>query len=310
MKNILILVNPSSGKKNSGDVAQIAEETFMARGWHCVTRITKQKSDIGKYTTEACAEKIDHLIIMGGDGTVSEALNALNGLSYRPIIGILPTGTANNIAIGWGMSTDIYKAIDQLVYANQEKCDVGEVNGHLFLSSLSSGTLPETVWEVSEEMKKAYGPMAYFLEGIKSLKDEKPYHFELTLDGKKFEKESTLLLIGVSHSVFGIPRFFSEANKNDGKLHLLSLDQTTLGDKMIILSKLIRNNEETGTMPSSVTIVSFEEATIDLIDDTAHVALDGEKGPDFPLNINVRSGYLTVLIPEKADKGFLFNKEA
>ncbi|OJF90228.1 diacylglycerol kinase family protein [Alkalibacterium sp. 20] len=307
MKNILILANPSSGKKNSIDFAQIAEETFKARGWHCVTRITKQKSDIDKYTTEACAEKVDHLIIMGGDGTVSEVLNALNTLSYRPTIGILPTGTANNIAIGWGMSTNIHKAIDQLIDAKQEKCDVGEVNNHLFLSTLSSGTLPETVWEVSEEMKEAYGPMAYFLEGMKSLKDEKAYHFELMLDGKKLEREGTLLLIGVSHNVFGIPCFFSEAKRNDGKLHILTLDQTTLGDKIIILSKLIRKTDETGTMPPSVTIDSFEEGTIELINDTTHVALDGEKGPDYPLSIKVRPSYLTALIPGNPEKSLLFN---
>ncbi|MFO8069576.1 MAG: diacylglycerol kinase family lipid kinase [Alkalibacterium sp.] len=309
MKKILILANPSSGKKNSVDIAQTAEKTFKSKGWHCVTRITKQKSDIAKYTTEACADKADYLVVTGGDGTVNEVLNALKERAYRPVLGILPAGTANNIAVGWGMSTDIHKAINQLVDAKQEKCDVGEVNDHLFLSTLSSGTLPETVWEVSGKMKEAYGPIAYFLEGIKSLKDEKVYRYDLILDGQKLKRESTLLLVGVSHNVSGIPHFFSEAKMNDGKLHLFTLDQTTLGDKIVVLSKLIRNNE-TGTMPSSVTIDSFEEATIRLMDDTTHVALDGEKGPDFPLNIKVRADYLTVLIPERVDRSLLFKNRS
>ena len=47
-------------------------------------------------TTELCrewGEKADLIIILGGDGTVHEAINGVAELDKRPVLGILPGGT-------------------------------------------------------------------------------------------------------------------------------------------------------------------------------------------------------------------------
>lgn len=295
MKKALILANPSSGKKEGKEMAFYAKEKLAAAGWDCEVKVTQEKKDISSYTTLACKEKKEYLIIIGGDGTVSEVLNALDNHDYNPAIGIIPTGTVNNIAHGFGMELPIEKAVSQLIHSKVEKCDVGSVNGHLFLSSISAGSIPETVWEVSDNMKERYGSLAYFIHGLKSLTNEETHKLIIDLDGQTETREVSLLLIGVSHNISGIDHFFEEASMNDGNLHLFLLDKTSLSEKVKVVSKLM--SEEEQYLPPEVTIKSFQRAHFSLKNKEAHVAMDGEKGPNFPLTVKVKPNYLSVLTP-------------
>ncbi|MCC5894317.1 MAG: diacylglycerol kinase family lipid kinase [Alkalibacterium sp.] len=296
MKKAMIIANPSSGKKNGEEYALYAKKRFTETGWDCEVQFTQQKSDITKYTALASQEKKDYLIIIGGDGTVSETINALNHTSFKPIIGIIPTGTVNNVARGLGLKLPVENVVDQLINSVERSCDVGDVNGRLFMSSISAGTIPETVWDVSDDMKERYGSLAYFIEGLKSLRNEETHRLEMEIDGVTHTKEVSLILIGASHNILGIPHFFEDAEMDDGRLHLFMIKQTTFGQKVVIFSKLLSENEE--NVPSEVTIDSFKEAKIKLVDKQTHVAMDGEKGPEFPLTVKVRPSFLTVLTPQ------------
>ena len=296
MKKAMIIANPSSGKKNGEEYALYAKKRFTETGWDCEVQLTQQKSDITKYTALASQEKKDYLIIIGGDGTVSETINALNHTSFKPVIGIIPTGTVNNVARGLGLKLPVENVVDQLINSVERSCDVGDVNGRLFMSSISAGTIPETVWDVSDDMKERYGSLAYFIEGLKSLRNEETHRLEMEIDGVTHTKEVSLILIGASHNILGIPHFFEDAEMDDGRLHLFMIKQTTFGQKVVIFSKLLSENEE--NVPSEVTIDSFKEAKIKLVDKQTHVAMDGEKGPEFPLTVKVRPSFLTVLTPQ------------
>lgn len=296
MKTALILANPSSGKKNGEEYAFYAKDRFSENGWQCEVKLTEQKSDITKYTVKASQQKVDYLIIIGGDGTVSEMINALNNVDYRPVIGIIPTGTVNNVARGLGLQLPVENVVDQLINSVEKSCDVGEVNGRLFMSSISAGTIPETVWEVSDDMKERYGSLAYFVEGLKSLRNEEKHTVEMEIDGVIHTREVSLILIGASHNILGIPHFFEDADMNDGHLHLFTINQTSFGQKIVIFSKLLNDKNE--EVPSEVTIDSFKAATIKLKNKKTHVAMDGEKGPEFPLTIKVRPSFITVLTPK------------
>lgn len=296
MKKTLILANPSSGKKKGKEMAYDAKERLEAAGWNCTVKLTGDKSDITKFTSMACQEKKDYLIIIGGDGTVSEVLNTLKHYQYHPVLGIIPTGTVNNISRGFGIELPVEHAAKQLINSKVQSCDVGRVNGQLFLSSISSGSVPETIWEVSDNMKQRYGSLAYFIEGLKSLKNEEAHDMFIELDGQSFSKEISLLLIGVSHNILGIDHFFEDAKMNDGKLRLFMMSKTTLSEKIRIISKLMSDGQQ--DLPPEVNIQSFETARFTIKNKNANVAMDGEKGPEFPLTVDVIPNYLSILVPK------------
>lgn len=301
MKDVLIVANPSSGKKQAEEYAYTAKELYEKNNRQANVQLTEKKGDITHFAKVACDEQYDTLVVMGGDGTVSELINGLKDKENKPKIGVIPTGTVNNIAKGLGIAMNLDQAVSDLIESNEKTVDVGEVNDQLFVSSISAGAIPETIWGVSEEHKEKFGSLAYFMEGLKSLNEEEAYSVELTVDGETEEVDLSLLLVGVSNTIFGISFFFDEARYDDGKLHLFGLKQSTFGEKITAFSRLLTNEDLLNDEDRGFTL-AFEEAEIRLKDGEAHVALDGDKGPSFPFKIKVLPKFVTFLIPEQENE--------
>lgn len=299
MNDVLIVANPSSGKKQAEEYAKITQELYEENNRQASIQLTEKKGDITHFAKIACEKQYHTLVVMGGDGTVSELVNGLAGESYKPKIGLIPTGTVNNIASGLGISSNLDQAVNDLINSKEQTVDVGQVNDQLFLSSISAGSIPETIWGVSEERKEKFGSLAYFMEGLKTLNEEEAYSVELNIDGKEFHTDLSLLLIGVSNTIFGIPDFFDNASYDDGKLHLFGLKQSTFGEKITTFSRLLTNEELLKEEDIAFT-KAFEEVEIKIENGETHVALDGDKGPVFPLKVKVIPSFVTFLTPSQA----------
>lgn len=93
---------------------------------------------------QAVREKVDVLIIGGGDGTVRTAARHLAGSNIA--LGILPLGTMNRLAKDLEIPLDLAQAAQFLARAKPMKMDVAKVNGSLFLcNSLMGATLRYSV---------------------------------------------------------------------------------------------------------------------------------------------------------------------
>lgn len=297
MKDVWIVANPSSGKKQAKEYATIAQKMFEDNNLEVEVRLTEKKEDISQFSKEACKENIDILIVMGGDGTVSELINGMDKEEHKPKVGIIPTGTVNNIAKGIGISSNLNQAVYDLLNTQEKTVDVGKINDRLFLSSVSAGSIPETVWEVSDDLKEKYGPVAYFMEGMKSINNEETYSFEIKVDGEKRNADLSLLLVGVSNSIVGIQNFFNQATYNDGKLHMFGLKNTSFGEKVTAFSKML--SDEASFMEKDIAFtLDFKKAEISLKEKKINVALDGEKGPEFPILIEVLPDFVQFLVPK------------
>lgn len=297
MKDIMIIANPSSGKRKAEEYAEELKLTFAAHNRQADIKRTEKIEDISRFAAEASENKYKQLIIIGGDGTVSEAANGLNDHQYRPAIGIVPAGTVNNIAKGLTIHNDPGEVIRQLINYQEVKADVGKVNDRIFLSSVSAGPVPETVWEVSDEQKEKYGQAAYFMEGIKSLRDEETYEMELNIDEKKSTIDLNLILIGVNSSIAGIPNFFDEAEIDDGQLYLFGLKRSTIGEKLTVLQALLFSNKDFNDMQDIAFTVPFKRAVITIKNKDTHTTVDGDQGPAFPIIVEILPQYFTFLVP-------------
>ncbi|SFC72411.1 lipid kinase, YegS/Rv2252/BmrU family [Alkalibacterium subtropicum] len=297
MNDVMIIANPSSGKKKAEEYADKLKQNFLRHDRKAVIKITEKIEDVSRFAVQASEEAYQHLIIIGGDGTVSEAANGLRNQKYRPVIGIVPSGTVNNIAKGLNLPADPEQTIAQMSQFKEKKADAGRVNDRIFLSSVSAGPVPETVWEVSEEQKEKLGQAAYFMEGVKSLRSEETYDMELTIDGKKVDIDLNLILAGVNGSIAGIPNFFDEAKIDDGKLYLFGLKRSTLGQKLTVLQALFFSNKEFNDMQDAAFTVSFKRAVCTVKNKEAFTTVDGDQGPAFPVIIEVLPQYFTFLVP-------------
>jgi YegS/Rv2252/BmrU family lipid kinase len=95
------------------------------------------------HATELARESagISRVIAVGGDGTISEVINGLMGIEkeHRPTLGIIPSGSGNDIARLCGIPTGLSRAFPVLQSGVARSFDVGRCNDRFFFSSFSVG---------------------------------------------------------------------------------------------------------------------------------------------------------------------------
>src|SRR5260370_6908184 len=95
-----------NGKAAGNDALQTAVARQRAAGHSIEVRVTLEKGDARRFVAEA--GEVDLLIAAGGDGTLNEVVHGLMDLSRvaRPVLGVLPLATANDVSIGCGLPGD------------------------------------------------------------------------------------------------------------------------------------------------------------------------------------------------------------
>lgn len=291
----MIVVNPSSGSEQAEDYVNQLSERLKEKFSDIVIKETKEAGDAEKFSAQASAERFDTLFLMGGDGTVNEGINGLMKLDYQPNVGIIPMGTLNNFARVLGISIEPREAISQLNFDHKKKTDIGKVNDQFFVSTVSVGSIPETVQHVDEESKAKIGALAYFKEGVKALSDDKTSTYQMTLDGQYFEGEYSMVLIGLSQSVVGMDTVFSSAEVNDGYLNMLCLKSSTAVEKMKLIPELLQDNEN---YSDKLVLKRFKTADLRTKQDEKFTTtVDGDKGPKFPIHLEIYQKLLSVYVP-------------
>lgn len=295
MEKVMIIANPSSGKEKSEEYLEKLKTVLERMAEEIQISTTKGKGDAEKYAYNATNEGFDTVIAMGGDGTMHEVVNGLRKNDQSVALGIIPLGTVNNFAKALGVPNDPLEAIEVFTHAQVVPVDTGKINNTYFVSSVSAGPIPETVQHVDSEMKTTFGPLAYFIQGVKALDQDTVYPFTLLFDSKEWKEQYSLVIIALSNSVAGIQNFVPEATIEDGKLYFLGLKETSLHQKMVLVPKFFQNHTD---YSDQVDVIPFSKGQIRLDEEIElKTTIDGEVGLNFPAEIEVIPRSLNVFIP-------------
>ena len=130
-------------------------------------RITWARNDGVGFAREGVLAGADTIVALGGDGTVNEVLNGLDGLDAA--LGIIPLGTANDFARQAGIPLEPDHAMDVILGRNPVRVDTAELNGRRFLNVSTAGIGAEATAETPAEAKEALGVLAYAITGVRKL---------------------------------------------------------------------------------------------------------------------------------------------
>jgi diacylglycerol kinase family enzyme len=151
MKVVKLLHNPGAGDEEHSKVELVS--TLQAHGFECRYSYTKKKN-----IAKDIEQDVDVLVIAGGDGTVRDVVEDLLNrkmLEKNWPIGLLPLGTANNIAKTLGIQGKPEEIIGKWKEFRVKKYDVGRLydlpDSKFFLESFGYGVFPYLM----QEMKKA-----------------------------------------------------------------------------------------------------------------------------------------------------------
>lgn len=106
----LLILN---GKSAGNDLLRQAVTDLREDGARIHVRVTWEKGDAARYIDEGLKLGVETIISGGGDGTINEIAGALIDLpaTDRPVMGILPLGTANDFATSAGIPEELGKAL-------------------------------------------------------------------------------------------------------------------------------------------------------------------------------------------------------
>lgn len=123
-KRIKLIFNPLSGK-NKESPTQLMEVIKELQDWKLIAEpfLIEPNCDLKKVVTDSIEQGIHMFVVCGGDGTVSSVAKAMVGTNAT--LGIIPTGTRNNVAKSIGIPLNIPAAIAMLRMGRRIKIDLG-----------------------------------------------------------------------------------------------------------------------------------------------------------------------------------------
>jgi YegS/Rv2252/BmrU family lipid kinase len=166
--------------------------------------------------------KVDLVIIGGGDGTVNAAIAGL--IDTQLPLGLLPLGTANDLARTLEIPLDIAQACQVIAAGNAQQIDVGWVNGQHFFNVASLGLSVKITRQLTKEVKKRWGVLAYAVSAFQVLWKSRLFHAEIRLaDGQVHRVKTIQIAVGNGRFYGGGMAVAPDAAINDGRLDLYSL---------------------------------------------------------------------------------------
>lgn len=238
------------------------------------------------------AAEIDLVILGGGDGTLNAAAPALvqTGLP----LGILPLGTANDLARTLGLPQDPAEAARVIVAGHTTRIDLGEVNGIFYFNVASIGFSARLARRLTSEAKRRWGALGYALVASRLVAESRPFLVEIEHDGKVDRARTVQVSVGNGRYYGGGMAVEESASADDGRLDVYSLEVPNAW-RLVALAPALRR----GTQGHSKYVRSFSTTQLTLKTRRVHeVNADGELVTTTPAHFHVRPRAVEVFVPQ------------
>jgi diacylglycerol kinase (ATP) len=198
------------------------------KGHYVQPMTTLEPGAASAFAADAARRGVDVVVAAGGDGTVNEVVNGLDG--YDVPLGIIPVGTANDFARQVGIPADADHAMDVILQRKPTRLDTASLNGRRFLNVSMGGVGAEATAETPAEVKESLGPMAYAISGMRKLADFRARYGCFHADGFDYEGEFLMFAVGLTRSTGGGTLVTPMASATDGLLDLCIVEGMSRGE--------------------------------------------------------------------------------
>jgi len=164
----------------------------------------------------------DMVVIGGGDGTLNAAAAGLAELK-RPF-GILPLGTANDLARTLGIPPDLEPALEIIGGGRIRSIDLGVVNDIMYFNVASIGLSAELAEKLTAETKRRFGRLGYAIATLRVLAGARPFRADIISDGQRARSLTLQIAVGNGRYYGGGNIVAKDADIDDESLRLYSLE--------------------------------------------------------------------------------------
>lgn len=287
-KRILLLLNAKSrqGLAALGPVSA----RFEAAGYDVIVEPFENLPEIARDITRL-HQSADAVVVCGGDGSISSAAPAVieSGLP----LGIIPAGTANDLARTLSIPLDFAAAADAIIAGHRRQIDVGMVNGHAFFNVASIGLSSELAQKLDPAIKKRFGRLGYAVAALRILTTAKLFGARIVEKGQATRVKTYQIAIGNGRLYGGGNVVEQNAAIDDGALDLYSLEMRNLW-KLALMVRAFRS----GTHGAWKEVRTAR--CVEFVIETRRpmpINTDGEIVTATPARFQVMPGAITVFAP-------------
>ncbi|HEY9749137.1 MAG TPA: lipid kinase [Allocoleopsis sp.] len=215
----LLLVNRHS--RRGGETLSQAISQLQALDFELFEESTakpQQLSDI----IRRYRDRVDLVIVGGGDGTLNAAIEGL--VDTQLPLGILPLGTANDLARTLRIPQSLPKACELIAKGHSQRIDLGRVNDKHFFNVASLGLSVQITNQLDKKAKRVWGVLAYAATAIRVVWRARPFWAEIRLSGESIRVRTIQIAVGNGRYYGGGMTVADDAAINDQRLDLYSLE--------------------------------------------------------------------------------------
>ncbi len=298
ISKVTALTNPHSGHGAAVQASQHAMARLQHRGVE-VIEIVGENAEDASYLLAAAVEKgTDAVVVTGGDGVISNALQVLAGTDVP--LGIIPAGTGNDHAREFGIPTkDPETAADVIIDGWTETIDLGRIRDGTgfdkWLGTVAATGFDSLVTDRANRMTWPHGRLRYYVAMLAELSQLRQLPFRLVLDGaQEIETELTLAAFGNTRSYGGGLLICPDADPSDG---LLDITMVSAGTR----TKLVRffPTAMKGTHVELDEVSTARAKTIHVECPGINVYADGDFACLLPAEISAVPAALQILRPNR-----------
>lgn len=287
----LVISNPSSGTSETmlGEVVATVESLYDE------IHIQKTLAEGDASRLAQASKSYDHLLVIGGDGTLHEVVNGLMHLAKdeRPSIGLIPGGTCNDFARALGLPVEPIEAARIIKMNHTESVDVMRINERFGLNFVGVGLIADASRQIDPIQKETLGSIGYFLATIRQFRELDPFNVRIERDGDIVHDGAvSFLYIGNGAYLGTVPTKLPTQSFNDGLVEVVH--SSAIGFPMIrqLLAQqlgLEQSSDEWVHLQMSDLTIRLEEPQL--------IDVDGEHFTTDELHIDVLPNELAFFVP-------------
>jgi YegS/Rv2252/BmrU family lipid kinase len=183
-RRIVFIVNPKAGTNLQKHIRDSVDKHLNHKKFEYGIWLTEHPGHAAELTCKALEEGYEIVVAVGGDGSVNEVASAMLGTDA--VLGIIPAGSGNGLAMHLGYGREIDEAIKKINTATERTIDCGAMNGRFFINLAGIGF----DGLVSNMMKGSHwrGFLPYLLKSIEAGLSYTPRECRIEIDGQTLER--------------------------------------------------------------------------------------------------------------------------
>ncbi len=235
--------------------------------------------------TDLAAAGAERLVVMGGDGMVHLAIQAV--AQTNTVLGILPLGTGNDFARGLGLSTDLDPAIEAAL-GDPTPIDLMRI-GDRWGASVATAGFSVAVNARANDMRWPRGGNRYTLATLREAPRLRVARYELDVDGVTYDLPAVLVTIANTPDFGSGMRISPTADATDGRLDITVVGAVGRIELLLWLRKVFE-----GTHLDSPKVTTLQGTEISINAPETAIWADGEPVTHSPVTIRAVAGALAL----------------